>query len=115
MQRVYPAKEDPVRKAYQDALRKILVSDPECAEKNHSCNADELESDITNVKVLGKDRFRFDVTLSPMGMGERAEQEMPQQTNGYVATRVAGVWHLWPERSQAPIVVKMVPSSDRTQ
>jgi len=113
MQRIYPRKGDAARKTYQDALQKVMAPEAECAEKNLPCSVDELDSDVSGVRVLGRDRFRFDVTLSPAGMGERAEREMPEQTNGYVATRVAGVWHLRQERSQPSIVVKTVPSSNR--
>lgn len=115
MQRIYPRKRDAARKTYQDALQKVMAPETECAEKNLPCSVDELDSSVSAVKVLGRDSFRFDVTLSPAGMGERAEREMPEQTNGYIATRVAGVWHLRQERSQASIVVKTIPSSDRKQ
>ena len=115
MQRIYPRKGDTARKTYQEALRKVMPPEAGCGEDNLICSVDELDSDIRAVEVLGRDKFRFDVMLSPAGMGERAEQEMPEQTNSYVATRVAGVWHLRQERSQSSIVVKTAPSSGRKQ
>ncbi|QEE28537.1 hypothetical protein FTW19_11340 [Terriglobus albidus] len=114
MQRIYPRKVDAARKTYQEALRKVMPPEAGCGEDNQICSVDELDSDISAVKVLGRNRFRFSVTLSPAGMGERAEQEMPQQTNGYVATRVAGVWHLRAEGDrEQPMTVKTAPSSLR--
>jgi len=102
VERVYPRPGDPVRTAYQAKLRAYLASEEECGEKNLACDVESMDASVESVQMLSPTVFAFTITLSPAGMGERAEKEVPEQTTIYIAKLVDGKWQVKPSTKTGP-------------
>jgi len=91
---VYPRRDDPARIAYQAKLRRYIASETECREKNLECDVESMDASVGSVHMVSPTSFTFTITLSPIGMGERAEKEVPEQTTSYLAHLVDGRWQV---------------------
>ena len=94
VERVYPRSDDRSRIAYQVKLKQHMASETECREKNLACDVESMDASVDSVHTVSPTSFTFTITLSPAGMGDRAEKEVPEQTTSYLAKRVNGKWQV---------------------
>jgi hypothetical protein len=93
---IYPGKGDARWEAFAVKIRGLVPAS--CREGQMACDATEFSTDPDDFFAAPDGRsFRFKVTMSAEGFGERAAREIPDETVGYVCRLRGGTWVLRPE------------------
>lgn len=91
---VYPQAGDARRKAFTEKLRRVMPPEAWCMENNKGCDPKEFTTELSDVKVNASGAsFRFQATMTASeGFGEKAEQDVKDETVAYVCSWKQGKW-----------------------